>query len=450
MDISKSSLQSAIELKSAIDKIPSVISSIGECAGYCDSDIEDEYQEKIGCIIDDDNDSKFSMTDSTEDQLALAIKDILNRAISESPEYFAGHLDIKFLISKIGIKKGNITRLTPLNAFTEEKIKRLYNMATPAPFGDLQKVETVYDESVRKAREMNSEQFSVEDLLLTEISKLWKFQFDEIPDKVVSYKINIYGPGDKFEVHRDAPAKNLVGTFLIGLGDTSTEGGLEIVKESEEDIEEEGNCEFMGKAIAGKWFAFRTNEYHRVKEIKGGYRAIMSFKIYINDAKNQVPAKCKNHDVCVNLSSYLSELFRRDSDYGFILSHEYCLEGSKLVGIDAILYDVLRHYSGKFKRIEIIPVIVDYDRTSWDGDWEDGGPEIQARVYPLTEEAINYALDRSKSKPLNYDDLCIVNTGGKPYSWQYSYSRGGYTGNEAEPSEVNAIYLHRAILLIRN
>ena len=42
--------------------------------------------------------------------------------------------------------------------------------------------------------------------------------------RVEPYKIHPYGPKGHFEVHRDTPENGLVGTFLLGLGDTTIHG----------------------------------------------------------------------------------------------------------------------------------------------------------------------------------------------------------------------------------
>ncbi|KDQ55549.1 hypothetical protein JAAARDRAFT_195404 [Jaapia argillacea MUCL 33604] len=39
--------------------------------------------------------------------------------------------------------------------------------------------------------------------------------------RVEPYKIHLYAPGGHFRPHRDTPSTNLVGTFLLGLGDST-------------------------------------------------------------------------------------------------------------------------------------------------------------------------------------------------------------------------------------
>ena len=82
-------------------------------------------------------------------------------------------------------------------------------------------LKTEIDSEVRNAREIPASEFEVEPEFLGEIQELWGKHFLPRVVRAEPYKIHLYGPGGHFKSHRDTPETGLVGTFLVGLGDTS-------------------------------------------------------------------------------------------------------------------------------------------------------------------------------------------------------------------------------------
>ena len=89
-------------------------------------------------------------------------------------------------------------------------------------YGDMQSLETKVDCEVRNAREIPASEFEVEPEFLEKIQESWKTHFLPRNVRAVPYKIHLYGPGGHFKSHRDTPETGLVGTFLVGLADTSS------------------------------------------------------------------------------------------------------------------------------------------------------------------------------------------------------------------------------------
>ena len=89
-------------------------------------------------------------------------------------------------------------------------------------YGDMQSFETKVDSEVRHAREIPASEFEVQPKVLEKIQNLWGKH--SLPRKLRAqpYKIHLYGPGGHFKSHLDTPETDLFGTFLIGLGDTSS------------------------------------------------------------------------------------------------------------------------------------------------------------------------------------------------------------------------------------
>jgi hypothetical protein len=89
-------------------------------------------------------------------------------------------------------------------------------------YGDMQSLETKVDSEVRHAREILASEFEVKPEFLKNIQNMWREHFIPRNVRAEPYKIHLYGPGGHFKSHRDTPETGLVGTFLVGLGDTSS------------------------------------------------------------------------------------------------------------------------------------------------------------------------------------------------------------------------------------
>ena len=105
--------------------------------------------------------------------------------------------------------------------------------------------------------------------LIKRVERLWSKCFLPKAVRATPHKIHIYGPGGQFKPHMDTPEQNLVGTFLVGLGDT-TEPGKHLVL---------GGSAHYGSP-ACRWVAFYPDIPHEVTPIKSGYRAVIAFKIF--------------------------------------------------------------------------------------------------------------------------------------------------------------------------
>lgn len=100
-------------------------------------------------------------------------------------------------------------------------LKKWFDNAPQAGYGDVRAQETKVDLIVRDAHEITKDEFEVESALLGKIVELWGKHFFPTRVRAEPYKINVYGPGGHFKPHKDTPEKNLVGTFLVGLGDST-------------------------------------------------------------------------------------------------------------------------------------------------------------------------------------------------------------------------------------
>ena len=137
--------------------------------------------------------------------------------------------------------------------------------------------------------------------------------------RAVPYKIHLYGPGGHFKSHRDTPETNLVGTFLVGLGDTTTsEGNFRIADKTL-------------KAERGCWVAFYPDTPHEITKLEDGYRAVIAFKIFrVADDEPDVTLD--------QLESRVKEILDQvPVPFGLFTMHQCSIGTTSLNGFDALL-----------------------------------------------------------------------------------------------------------------
>ncbi len=260
------------------------------------------------------------------------------------------------------------------------RLRQWYSNASASGYGDVREQVTKIDESVRTAREIGTSEFTVEDELLRRVENIWKEQFVPGCDvRAEPYKIHLYGPGGHFDTHRDTPQKDLMGTFLVGLGDTS--GGLKIDGEN-----------IIIQAGPGSWFAFYPDVLYPVTKLSRGYRAMIAFKIFrtssatdLGDSDTQKAAEVRRR-----VEEVVSQL---EAPYGILLEHKYCLGTDEFSGFDGLLVNAVRaHSAGRFD-VRHLPVVV----SSWsvwgsqsDDPYEEYAVHCSTHVYPFTNGHIDF------------------------------------------------------------
>eukprot|EP00026_Physarum_polycephalum_P003231 Phypoly_transcript_03241.p1 GENE.Phypoly_transcript_03241~~Phypoly_transcript_03241.p1 ORF type:complete len:534 (+),score=98.64 Phypoly_transcript_03241:111-1712(+) len=112
-------------------------------------------------------------------------------------------------------------------------------LCTPAPFGDLATMKTVFDPNVRIALECNASKFKFMDcrhMINTIMLYLKKTMWEDRYLDIEPYKLNVYEKGGFFKPHVDTPvnARTMVGTLVICLPVAHTGGEL-IVRHGESE-----------------------------------------------------------------------------------------------------------------------------------------------------------------------------------------------------------------------
>ena len=310
-------------------------------------------------------------------------------------------------------------------------------------YGDVQSFQTKVDSEVRHAREILASEFEVQPKLLEKIQDLWGEHF--LPRKVRAqpYKIHLYGPGGHFKSHRDTPETDLVGTFLIGLGDTSSTS--------------EGNFRIGDKTLRAKrdtWVAFHPDKLHEVTKLKEGYRAVLAFKIIRVDSNEPevFPAQLENR-----VKRILDQI---PAPFGLLTAHQYSIGTTSLTGFDVLLMAYAR--SRYNTQAHMLPVVTKFRGEAYDDDDDPRAEDYQSftesRVYPFTRSHVDILLgkdvDQSKKAV-----MWLKKWSGIPfYAWDIDASLqvwtedhpdgANYTGNEADSQREDSVYLSHAILFL--
>ncbi len=214
----------------------------------------------------------------------------------------------------------------PIN---ELQAKALIQKAEKAPFG--KGSETVFDDSVRKAREIDADKLSFR-------GKEWK-QFLQsalqtikpqlgIEDYEIEarlYKMLLYEKGDFFLSHKDTEKeKGMFGTLLIGLPSKHTGGELIIRFDGEEEV-----VSFSGPASNNQipFTAFYADCEHEVKPLTSGYRVCLVYNlVQLKTNRSIQPEPLKNH--IAKLAGIFSEQIsqKQFSPGVVLLGHQYTPE----------------------------------------------------------------------------------------------------------------------------
>jgi len=316
--------------------------------------------------------------------------------------------------------------------------------AAVSSYGDVRNQDTKIDLDVRNACEIPPDEFSVDKELLDRIEAAWAERF--LPRKVRAepYKIHLYGPGGHFKSHRDTPEMNLVGTFLLGLGDT-----VQMTRETKGNLFVDG-IENGLAAAPGSWVAFHPDVPHAILPLpKSHYRAVIAFKIF------SVPDDSEPTETPIQ-ASVNEALAKMHLPFGIFLDRQYCMGTSKLSGFDTILLTAA--YSRKDKcRVYTLPVVTKFHSERPVGDDEYNKDLAETKVYPFTEAHVEVLLGRRLNATSevpwlkDVEDLPFyyLGLGENTITWADNRDDGSeYIGNESRPARQDSIYLSYSLVVL--
>ena len=370
---------------------------------------------------DSDDDSSVCSEGSDTDELDM--RDVM-RDINTCLDEAAVPLVVEHFNSPMS--KYPIT--TPLGISTiaelDGRLEELYGLGTASPFG--RGVDTVVDETVRRAREVTN--FGVIPEMITELEAFWAKSFFPSQVKVIPYKINIYPADGKFDPHRDTPITGLVGTILVGLGIKGPRSPHLLV----------GGHEWS--CVNGDICAFYSDVIHEVR-VSNCYRGTIAFKVYATT--QDVMPKSPN----IQLQNLLSKL---PHPCGFLLSHRYSCDATQLKGRDEVLVSNLG------PDYMLVPVVV----SIFKGDQYDDEPAtVETTITPLTPEVITFLANTPRASDINNPGVIDKLYQFLPrqaipfysitegFKWKHHKSEGEYTGNESLPAFASSVYLNMAVLI---
>ncbi|KAL0577816.1 hypothetical protein V5O48_004183 [Marasmius crinis-equi] len=344
-------------------------------------------------------------------------------------------------------------------------------------FGDNKALETKVDSEIRKACEIPASGFEVQPKLLQDIAKLWSENFVPSKVRVEPYKIHLYGKGGHFKSHRDTPEASLVGTFLLGIGDSTQDAYPSwTVREESLRATEVGNFCIGGirrTANAGQWVAFHPDVPHSVEPLESGCRGVIAFKIFsLEPETGTIEASQRYPTAVANTTAVLNQI---EGSFGIVLEHEYPMgtDPSNLVASDAVLLSAAKQMKG-VKVVEVIPIAVDVHETKdynqpsnqhreagsdSESDFDSEGHRVSAAVYPFTRYHVDMCLRRSIDEETKASASWMKGLKGLPfYSWDFKenalkWSSSevediNWTGNEADGSRETSLYLAYAIVIL--
>ena len=413
-------LRTAIDLKKAIDSIPSKTKSIGTCPV-----IENNWEEDY----DEDDTNSNTNPNSKIWRLVDQIWSISKNSICS---YSYGQINSYEKERYFTVNMGS----EPVKMYFKDtifNIQLLMSMAEPSPYGDLKTMTNVVNPEVRVASEINDDKFTVSESLIKELESNWSTNLYPTNVKVVPYKINFYTKGGIFKSHRDTPELGLIGTMIISL--TEFKGGLLSV------WTDNGEKIWYGKNYT--WCGFYPDCVHEVHEIKKGIRTTITFKVFAKSNKDcNIYTKIeKTSNMIISILKEISPLCE-DKIFGLILSHEYNIDSNILKGADQVYYRAIQKMGWS---VFILPILVYLD-----GEYGEDESTITCKVYPLLESNIDFVLGKTKYPITSYDnkDIPFFHLDGKGLVWSsHETPYCQYTGNECQPGEENSIYINKALII---
>ncbi|GBE84158.1 hypothetical protein SCP_0601360 [Sparassis crispa] len=477
------SVRTAFHLKKAIELAAKRLKPIGVCETKQDL-FKAEYEPEK---MDDEHDNGGGEQKSSAQNKAL-LKELAAIYRNDGRDYSSGVLDAPFILtitrpgcefsgeilsrsdegsrgtnSKDGTPSPDATSQDPVT----ERLKKWFENGAVSGFGDVRAQETKVNANVRDAREIPASEFSVSPNLIEQIQKCWGDYFVPSSVRVEPYKIHMYGPGGQFKAHKDTPERNLVGTFLVGLGDTTRKGCLFIGNQVYDSYRNSGH-----KATSGSWIAFHPDTKHAVAQVKDGYRAVIAFKLFrkeIEEVKQTSVIHKKMEKV----------LERMQAPFGLLLAHEYCMGTTVLSGLDNILNEAAQAIAlTKNVNVHFLPVLTKFNAQASSGDTVDIDEfDVDAKVYPFTQTHVDALLEvkqkaSSESDPSSDEDEdrqgsrmdpdkteWLVNAFDIPFysidfdktavTWSRFEDEGAeYTGNESRPYTEDSIYFSYGMVVL--
>lgn len=404
-----STVATAIRLKHIIDNIPNYSTRIG----YSIQDI-DKFK--------GDHDAEVEDEEGPDDRFATRVLSQINEILAPYQRaYFHGKLrNGTFQVKGQPYVIGKVT---------EQEMKEWYSSesATTSGFGNVHELQTQVDPLVRKAREISGDDVSVDPDVLTRIETLWQAKLYPRHVRAQFDKMNLYTAGGKFEWHKDTPDRNLLGTCVVCVGDTTGN---------------KWNSFSMGdKKVGlkpGTILLFFTDVPHRVEEIDDGWRATLTFKLFAREEQQQ---EQEEKEAQARLQQVLGP-FKKP--FGLRLSHEGSRNDTVFKAGDEMLLRLLKSIPGtKCLTFPIVSVLTG----TWD-DVDSDSTSCTSEVYPIHDAVMSGEKEPDEILSLRDIPFFDLNT-AESVVWKRELNDSAeFTGNESRPGDENSMYVHFGVVMI--
>lgn len=309
-------------------------------------------------------------------------------------------------------------------------LKQLLEIAEKSLFG--RGSETVFDESVRKAKEIKKDKLVVHDNnFLSHIAFQIRRDFKIANNlRFELHKLNFYETGSFFNQHMDTMyGKDHIATLLIVLPFSFKGGNLKLQFE-------DCACDNL-KLKGNSWCCFFTDCLHQVETITDGTRVTLQYNVYVDQSIGE--SICDNsfeYDVIQTLieqndhyvinpnvfpkiTSYLTNKLK-EKTIGIVLKHKYHMLTSfdNLKGFDRKFYEYLKSTQLFDMKIDVVSII---------SSLEDG-------------KNVSVISGRLISPNDNVTDIYITNS-----SNYFEIENNQHTGNESQAGDN--IYTNLVLLI---
>ncbi|KAI0045582.1 hypothetical protein FA95DRAFT_116947 [Auriscalpium vulgare] len=423
--------------------------------------------------------------------------DRLAHLAARMPVHASGTLDTPFTleVSRPGCALTGAVQPTrsycaPQSAEAQQ-LARLFANAAASAYGDMRDHETKpVDSTVRQAREISASEFTVAPALLERVCALWAGRLGPQNVRAEPDKIHLFAEGGPFDMQLDTPERGLVGTFLLGAGDSTGEESFELTAqreyspsasrrwplwdsdeeddvmdqgaESHEVMEVDSNSKSKGgggrhtfSAKPGHWVAFYPDVPRRVISVKSGYNAVVAFKIFQDDGRDQPETQADTATI-TGIRSITDAL---EAPLALILRRRYCLGPRWLSGFDTLLYTALTRRTDV--NVHLIPIVIDFSASvELNYNFKPVRRSFGALVYPFTAEHIDYLAEARKTDPAKSTmpwlaglektvQFLAMDFEGSTVQWSHKkWDDSFIRGDETQEYTEDSVYLSYALIII--
>ncbi|KZT01145.1 uncharacterized protein LAESUDRAFT_492397 [Laetiporus sulphureus 93-53] len=235
-------------------------------------------------------------TDRSEADVFAEKLQRLRDAIINKPPICSGQFALapEELVMYYSTKDGGARRLDFATA-TEAELKSLADACDLATFGVNQN--DVFDETYRKAGKLDTSKFALKFDPATS-GLLDAFRGDLLEDdkdkpiRAELYKLNVYGPGSFFKIHKDTPrGTDMFGSLVLVLPTSHTGGSLKFSLRGSSWTFPTANMVYADGQPRLAYLAYFSDVEHEVMPVESGYRVTLTYNLYYADRSAESAGK---------------------------------------------------------------------------------------------------------------------------------------------------------------